>query len=1013
MRLAAVLRRSAALTATTPRTAAAAAYTRSPPQLLLNNNNTKYNNTLRLPLIRNCHFHAPSPDTNIITMSASAPPNAHPNESRWFRLSPNVKPSHYDLLIKSDIEDLTFSGVVTIHLDILEDTDEIEFNASRLRLSKALLSSEALKTQSRTITALNVDSKHERASLKTAGSKLPKGSKATLTIAFGAEITNNMMGYYRATWEHEGKKGYYALTQMEPTSARRAFPLWDEPASKATYAITMIHRTNTVALSNMPVKDTRTIALTEQVKLLRAQELELEQEKESSSSGADGKTEGKTTSTSSAESSAAAEWSITTFETTPKVSSYLVAWANGPFKYLEASYTTIKTGRKVPLRIYTTPEYIHQAQLALDVKVKALPVYEEVFDLEYPLPKLDTLVASDFDAGAMENWGLITGRTSVYLYDEKKAGLAAKKTTASVQSHELAHQWFGNIVTLTFWDCLWLNEAFATLMGEVIILDRIYPEWKSSSEFINNHLSRALELDAKRSSHPIEVPLQGENVEDAVNQVFDAISYSKGASVLNMLSHMIGQDVFLKGVSIYLKNHLYGNAVTADLWKGISESSGLDVGKIMGPWVLKQGFPVLTVTEEADSIKVRQNRFLATGDVKPEEDETLWYVPLALRTIDGSSGKVETDNKAVLDTDREITIPLKNVKESSWKLNADTVGVYRVAYSPERLAKLGAEAAKKSSGFTLEDRVGLVSDASTLARAGYSKTSGALNLILALREEPTYLVNAASANTLRSLTSVWYEQPQNVRDALSKFRADVFGPQAKKLGFESSEEESSEVRDLRSTVVNVAVGADDPWAVEECKRRFEPILKDGDDSMVPNDLRQAVFYTVSRLGGKAEYEALLKIYKNPATPNHKIAAMLALCAPTDEALLKKTIEDLLFSGDVKLQDYMYFFAGLAGNRIGRRMLWTETKARYEQLYKAFEGNFSISRLIEYSFSSLTTKADLEDVQAFFKDKEVAKYSMGLQQGLDSVRANSQWLERDAADVEAWLKSKGYLEPSKL
>ncbi|KAL9931881.1 hypothetical protein V8E36_009196 [Tilletia maclaganii] len=931
--------------------------------------------------------------------------SAATSESQWFRLSPNVKPSHYDLLIKSDLEALTFSGVVTAHVDIVEDTDVIEFNAARLQLSKALVTSEALKTQSNSVSSLDVDAKHERATLKIAGSKLPKGSKATITVAFSSEITNSMMGYYRATWEHGGKKGFYGLTQFEPTSARRAFPLWDEPAIKATYAISMIHRSNTVSLSNMPVKSTRPIALTEQVKLLRAHELELkdaEKSKDGDDAASAGKTEGKTESSTD-------EWSLTTFETTPKVSSYLVAWANGPFKHLEASYTTAKTGRKVPLRIYATPEYIHQAQLALDVKVKALPVYEEVFDLEYPLPKLDTLVASDFDAGAMENWGLITGRTSVYLYDPKKGGLAAKKTTASVQSHELAHQWFGNIVTLTFWDCLWLNEAFATLMGESIILDRIYPEWKSSSEFINNHLTRALELDAKRSSHPIEVPLQGENVEDAINQVFDAISYSKGASVLNMLSHMIGQDVFLKGVSIYLKNHLYGNAVTADLWKGISESSGLDVGKIMGPWVLKQGFPVITVTEQEDAIVVRQNRFLSTGDVKPEEDETLWYVPLALRTVT-PNGQAQTDNKAVLDTEREITIPLPKAKETSWKLNADTVGVYRVAYSAERLAKLGAEAAKRDSAFTLEDRVGLVADASTLARAGYSKTSGALNLILALREEPTYLVNAAAASTLRSLTSVWFEQPPAIREALAKFRADVFGPQAKRLGFDASEDESSEVRDLRSTVVNVAVGADDGWAVEECKRRFAPILESGDDSLVPNDLRQAVFYTVSRLGGEAEYEALLKIYKEPSTPNHKIAAMLALCAPTDEALLKRTVE-LLFSGDVKLQDWMYFFAGLSGNRVSRRMLWTETKARYEQLFKAFEGNYSLSRLVEYSFSSLTTKADLEDVQAFFKDKDVAKYSMGLQQGLDSVRANSQWLERDAPDVEAWLKSNGYLEGS--
>jgi aminopeptidase 2 len=327
------------------------------------------------------------------------------------------------------------------------------------------------------------------------------------------------------------------------------------------------------------------------------------------------------------------------------------------------------SGKTIPLKSYATPDHIKQAQFALDVKAKAMPIYEEIFDVEYPLPKLDTLTAEDFDAGAMENWGLITGRTSVFLYDEKKSGLAAKKRVVDVVSHECAHMWFGNVVTMAWWDNLWLNEAFATYMGEVVIPDRIFPEFKVRQAFLNNHLASALGLDSVRSSHPIEVECPDAN---QINQIFDSISYSKGGSVLRMLASVVGEDKFLKGVSIYLKKRLYGNSVTKDLWDGISEASGMDVAAIMANWTLKIGFPVITV-EEVDggkSIKVRQDRFLNTGDVKPEENETLWYVPLELKTVNG--GKVSVDHKAVLEG-REKTLDLGGAE--TFKLNAETVGV--------------------------------------------------------------------------------------------------------------------------------------------------------------------------------------------------------------------------------------------------------------------------------------------------------------------------------------------------
>lgn len=328
----------------------------------------------------------------------------------------------------------------------------------------------------------------------------------------------------------------------------------------------MISRADTVNLSNMPVAS----------------------EEEYKSASGSGTTVSSLADWFSAltikDQNASNKWKISRFETTPPMSSYIVAYANGNFAHLESSYTSPMSGKTRPLRVYTTPDLIHQAQFALDVKAQVLPIYETVFDVEYPLPKLDTLVVHDFDAGAMENWGLITGRTSAFLLDPKRADMAAKQRVVTVQSHEVAHMWFGNIVTMEWWDNLYLNEGFATVMGEVIIVDKIYPEWKVYASFITEHLNSALRLDAKLSSHPIEVDCPDAN---QINQIFDSLSYSKAGSCLRMLSDFVGEELFLKGVSIYLKKRLYGNSVTNDLWEGISEATGKDIPKIMHSWVSK------------------------------------------------------------------------------------------------------------------------------------------------------------------------------------------------------------------------------------------------------------------------------------------------------------------------------------------------------------------------------------------------------------------------------------------
>ncbi|KAL9714866.1 Aminopeptidase 2 mitochondrial [Leucoagaricus gongylophorus] len=887
-----------------------------------------------------------------------------------YRLPTNVKPTHYDITIKTDLQNQVFEGFVRIDLDVKELTSRIILNTSDLVLGTATLHSDALKTdQIFGEHNISIDQKSERVTYGL-NETLPAGSKASFKVAFKGELTGSMAGYYKSAYEKDGQTKHCALTQFEPTAARRAFPCWDEPLLKATFGMTLISRADTTNLSNMP-------SVSEEVITPNYQSSKGDSDYEALFSGLkDG------------------EWKITKFQDTPPMSSYIVAFANGHFEYLEDSVILPLSGKTLPLRIYTTAEHIHQAQFALDVKKAVLPLYEKVFDVGYPLPKLDTLVASDFEAGAMENWGLITGRTNAFLLDPKNADLQAKKQIASTQSHEVAHMWFGNITTMEWWNYLYLNEGFATLMGEVIIPGKVFPEWKVDSNFISEHLNRALYLDAKPSSHPIEVDCPDAN---HINQIFDSLSYSKAASILRMLSNYVGEDRFLKGVSIYLKNKLYGNSVTTDLWDGISKATGIDVPKVMDHWITKIGFPVLTVTEMPEGIRVRQDRFLETGKGQGADNETIWNVPLRLLTVD-SSGKAVTDSEVLL-TEREQFFKIDTSKP--YKVNAGTTGVYRVLYEPKTMVKIAEEAAKEDSVFSLNDRMGVVYDAVSLSKAGLEEVSSALALIDVIgKNEKEYLVWAGISENLSTLVSTWWEN-QLVVDRLNALRRALFVPLVAKLGFEYSVDDSADTTLLRTLAISGAAAAHDTGVIAELQGRFNYFMKTGDDSRIPADLQSVTFRTVVQNGGAAEYDAIVAIYDKPKTPTARVAAITAMGATYDSELWQKTLE--LIKAQARDQDMPYFFRGLVGNMRLRRKLVDYFKEEYETLEGRFGGNTIMQALVSYSFNFLSTEEDLRETEAFFKDKDTSKYSLALAQSLDSIRARTQWLKRSTGDLEGWLE----------
>ncbi|KAL8278732.1 hypothetical protein RQP46_008801 [Phenoliferia psychrophenolica] len=690
------------------------------------------------------------------------------------------------------------------------------------------------------------------------------------------------------------------------------------------------------------------------------------------------------------------------------MSTYLVAWSVGQFSSIKTSYKSPLTGKDVPIRVFAATPFQHiergQGQLALDTLAKVMPIYEKLFDIAYPLPKLDLLVCDSFDAGAMENNGLICGRADSLLFDPAKDGVSVRSNVVATVSHECAHMWFGNMVTLTWWDELWLNEGFATLMGEVIVIDKIEPSWNSRTKFIKFRRTAAMALDALRSSHPVRMEC-ADDAEETISQIFDAVSYEKGSAILHMLSHLIGDDAFVRGTSMYLKSNLFGNTTSADLWKAMSAASDFDVAKVMESWTTKVGFPLVTVEESADGLKLRQNRFLSTGDVTPSEDETIWSIPLDIRVL----GSATATSLKVLMSTRELTIPLVLAPDSIYNLNSETYGTFRVAYPPSRLAKLAEEASKVKSRLTLADRLGILQDAIVLAEAGFSTTSSTLNLINKMTsntEESEFLIWAEVGSALKRIISTWWEQPKDVRDAILAFGSSIIGPLVQKLGYQHLESDDTDTKLFRVMAIASAAVAENEEVISFLRRCFFRLAAGEVDATLV-DLAPFAVQEAVKHGGEQEYNIALAIYNSPPTPQHQMAAIMGLTSTRLPGLIQKTA-GMLLSGQVQEQHMVTFLSGMAQNPLSRRMVWQFVQAGWAGLEAKLQGTFALGKLVQFSFESFSSEEDADAVEAFFADKDTASFSLPLQQGLETVRAKARWLTRDRADVEAWLRSNQFL-----
>ncbi|KAK6166547.1 hypothetical protein SNE40_023207 [Patella caerulea] len=864
-----------------------------------------------------------------------------PEKKAFARLPGSVIPSNYNIKLKPNLQTFTFEGDETITVDVKSATNTILINSVEIAIQSATFQAQGSSDISTGEISFNEED--EKVTFKFPA-PLPVG-KGELKIKFTGILNDKMKGFYRSKYTTpDGKEQFAAVTQFEATDARRAFPCWDEPAVKATFDVTLVVPKQKVALSNMPV-----ISSTE----LNGDLLEVK------------------------------------YGTTPIMSTYLLAFIVGDYDYVEG-----KDQDGVIVRVYTPVGKKEQGLFALEVAIKTLPFYKNYFGIAYPLPKMDLIAIADFSAGAMENWGLVTYRETALLVDPNNTSSHVRQWVALVVGHELAHQWFGNLVTMEWWTHLWLNEGFASWI-EYLCVDHCFPEFDIWTQFVNNDLGRALELDALHTSHPIEVPV-GHPSE--VDEIFDAISYSKGASVIRMLHNYIGDEHFRKGMNLYLTKFKYKNAFTEDLWAALEESSKKPIGQLMSTWTKQMGFPVLQVEEKQDGksrvVTVTQRKFCADGLI-PEGDKSQWMVPITICT---ASSPDKPATSGVLDS-KNLTITLENVKASDWiKVNSGTVGVYRAQYSSESLERLIP--AIKDKSLSPSDRLGLQSDLFALARAGMVSSVDVLKVAESFINEDNYTVwNDLSSNlsTVGLILQYTESYPQ-----FQSFIRNLFRPISQIVGWDKKDGESPLISMLRELVLTKLGRNGDESVIKEATKRFEEHFMGA--KILPADLRKSVYISILSDGNEDVFTKMLELYDKADMQEEKVRISRSLGTVRDEGLITKVL-DFSLSDKVRSQDSVFVIAGVTGSVRGRQLAWKFVKDNWTKLYDRYRGGFLLARLIKATTEDFITEELAKEVEEFFKANPAPAAERAIQQSCENIRLNARWLNRDGDKLKEWLKSK--------
>jgi puromycin-sensitive aminopeptidase len=840
-----------------------------------------------------------------------------------YRLPRAVVPHRYDLTLEPDLAVATFSGQETIRLGVTEQVSEILLNAHQLQIQQAELRNgdETIRGQ----VELLEDDQRARIALERPA---PAGDW-DLYLEFTGILNDQLVGFYRSTFtDVAGVEQEIATTQFEATDARRAFPCWDEPDFKAVFAVTLIVPEDLLAVSNAP---------------------ELSREE-----SGDGRLKIR-------------------FADTMKMSTYLVAFVVGPF---EATEPVDVEG--VPVRIITPRGKLGLSGFALDCAIFAFRYLRDYYQIPYPGLKIDHVAIPDFAFGAMENLGCITYRETALLLDTSTASQSELLRVLDVIGHELAHMWFGDLVTMKWWDGIWLNEAFASFM-EYKATDAMRPEWKRWLAFAASERPWAFGVDALASTRPVEFEVRSP---DEANEMFDALTYGKGSSLLRMIEQFIGEEAFRLGVGNYLRKHAYANTVTADLWAGLNSASGQPVGEIMNTWILQRGFPQVEVSLTEGGIELSQRRFLTIPD---ESDQTLWQIPVQLRG--NAAGKPFHQKHLV--TEPETTIKIEAA--DGVIANAGGHGFYRVRYDGPLFSAL----VDQLSSLDDLERYILIDDTWAFVESGQQPVTDFLRLAGAYRDETEQSVWGA---VLGGVAAVGHHLvDEDHRQAFAGWVGELVGPAFGLLGWEPRTGESDLTRRLRGQLIG-ALGrlADDPDVIARCRKLVELIIEDP-RAIDPEIVRASLFVTADH-GGQTEYTRFFDRYKTTTAPHEQQRWLLALSAFDDPDLVVETVTASL-DGRIRTQDSSWVIGATLGNRKNGLLAWRQVRRQWDDFVKL--PTMTQRRMIE-GLPALARPEAAAEIEAFFSETTLPHAAKSIAQNLERLRANVLLRERETAAVNEYL-----------
>ncbi len=849
------------------------------------------------------------------------------------RLPETAVPERYVIRLTPDLAHFTFAGEETITITVHEVTYTLILNACELTIQQVTLMDETGASQAGSAT---LDEPNERAVFEFPQAISP--GRYALRIAFEGLLNDKLRGFYRSTYKNaEGEDVILATTQFEPTDARRAFPCWDEPAAKAVFQATLVIDEGLTAISNTAVVDEDPLPGT-----------------------------GK---------------KAVVFAETIKMSTYLVAFIVGEFEASEA----VRIDGK-PLRVWAIPGKQHLTAFGRAIGAASLQFFSGYYGRPYPGDKLDLIAIPDFAAGAMENLGAITFRETALLIDENTAARSELERVADVVSHENAHMWFGDLVTMRWWNGLWLNEAFATFM-EMMAVDAWKPEWQRWASFAISRAA-ALQVDGLRSSRPIEFPVEHP---DEAQGMFDILTYEKGAAVLRMLEQYLGPQAFQKGVNHYLGKHEYGNAETTDLWDALEEATQQPVRSMMDSWVFQAGYPLISVAVDGSDLVLSQQPFHYMQDGNRRVEDTRWQAPVFIKTERADEIRTQT----ALLTTGELRLPLSE-RPDRVVVNAGGYGFYRVRYAPDLLGQLTADIHAQRSP---TERFNLIDDAWATAQAGLTPLSAYLDLLPVFREEADHNVWAAILGSCHYLYRLL--DPEQ-RPALQRHLRELLTPLTQRLGWIPHNGEDALISQLRGELLGALGTLGDDTATQAQARTLYTRYR-ADRNAVDRNLVPALVSILAHTGDAATYDEFRQISHNAVTPQEEQRYQFALANFRQPDLFARTL-NMTLDGEVRTQNAPYLMRSLLMNTEGRELAWQFLRERWGDMLEKWP-DVSIVRMCE-GITALVTPELEAQVNTFFTAHPVPNAGKMMDQHLERLRVAVACQHREAENLREYFERMG-------